>query len=94
MDALLSRETLAGLAAVGGGPEAGSFRSAGHLQGEIGYGLSFVGGDLTATPNLGFGLSDGGGRDVRIGWRLVSTVPGDLGFEASIDATRRQGGER
>ena len=90
MDALLARETLAGSAADDNGPEAGGFRAAGHLQGEIGYGLSLFGGDLIATPNLGFGLSDGGARDIRAGWRLVSTVRGNLGFEASLDATRRE----
>ena len=90
MDELLSRETLAGLAANDDGSDARGFRTAGQLQGEIGYGLSFLGGDLTATPNLGFGLSDSGARDVRVGWRLISTMPGDLGFEASIDATRRE----
>ncbi|MCY4141081.1 MAG: fibronectin type III domain-containing protein [Rhodobacteraceae bacterium] len=91
MDALLSRETLAGFAAGGEGSGAGGFQAAGRLHGEIGYGLSFFGGDVTAIPNLGFGLADGGARDVRIGWRLVTTVPGNLGFEASIDATRSAG---
>ena len=73
-----------------GNPEAGSFQAAGRLQGEIGYGLPLFGGDLVATPNLGFGLSDGGGRDLRVGWRLVTTVPGDLDFEASLDAMRSE----
>ena len=91
MDALLARETLEGLAAGDGDDSgAGAISGAGRLQGEIGYGLSLFGGDLTATPNLGFGVSDGGGRDVRIGWRLVTTAPVGPGFEASIDATRNE----
>ncbi len=76
MDALLARETLAGLAAGDGDDsEAEGFSGAGRLQGEIAYGLPLFGGDLTATPNLGFGLSDGGGRNIRVGWRLVTAAP-------------------
>ena len=26
------------------------------------------------TPNLGFGMSDGGAREHRVGWRLTSAV--------------------
>ena len=89
MDALLSRETLAGIAANddGGG---GRFEAAGRLEGEIGYGLPAFGGAFTGTPNVGFELSDGGARDWRIGWRLTSAVRGDRGFEVSLDATRRE----
>ena len=89
MDALLSRETLAGLAANedGGGDR---FEAASRLEGEIGYGLPAFGGAFTGTPNLGFGLSDGGARDWRIGWRLTSAVRGDPGFEVNLDATRRE----
>ena len=91
MDALLSRETLAGLAAnEDEGTGSGRFRAAGRLEGEIGYGLPAFGGAFTGTPNLGFGLSDGGARDYRIGWRLTSAVRGDPGFEVSLDATRRE----
>ena len=89
MDALLARGTLEGLSADDGDDSGtGSFSAAGRLQGEIAYGLSLFGGDLIATPNLGFGLSDGGGRDVRVGWRLVTTAPDGPELEASIDATR------
>ena len=41
-------------------------------------------------PNIGFGMSDGGVRDYRIGWRLTSAVRGDPGFEVNLDATRRE----
>ena len=88
MDALLWRETLAGLAANDGGAGNG-FQASGRLEGEVGYGLPLFGDRFTGTPNVGFGLSDGGVRDYRIGWRLTSAVPGDPGFEVSLDATRR-----
>ncbi len=38
----------------------------------------------------GFGMSDGGARDYRIGWRLNSAVRGDSRFEVNLDATRRE----
>ena len=60
------------------------------LQGEMGYGMSLFGGGFTGTPNLGFGMSDGGARDWRIGWRLTSAVEGDPGFEVNLDAIRRE----
>ena len=60
-----------------------------RLEGELGYGLALFGGRFTGTPNLGFGLSDRA-REYRIGWRLTSAVPGDPGFEVSLDATRRE----
>ena len=94
MDALLSRETLAGLAAndnPGSGAGAGGrFEASSRLEAEIGYGLPMFGGAFTGTPNIGFGLSGGGGRDWRLGWRLTSAVSGDPGFEVSLDATRRE----
>ena len=86
MDAMLTRETFAGLAANG---EA-AFRTASRFGGEIGYGMALFGGGFTGTPNLGFGLSDGGARDWRIGWRLTSTVLRDAGFGINLDAMRRE----
>ena len=56
----------------------------------MGYGLPLFGDRFTGTPNAGFGLSDGGARDWRIGWRLTSAVPDDPGFEVNLDATRRE----
>ena len=94
MDALLSRETLAGLAAndnPGSGAGAGGrFEASSRLEAEIGYGLPMFGGAFTGTPNIGFGLSGGGGRDWRIGWRLTSAVSGDPGFEVNLDANRHE----
>ena len=89
MDALLSRETLADLAA---NDEDGvdGFRASGRLEGEVGYGVAMFGGAFTGTPNVGFGLSGAGARDWRIGWRLTSAMRGDPGFEVSLDATRTE----
>ncbi|MCY4141082.1 MAG: fibronectin type III domain-containing protein [Rhodobacteraceae bacterium] len=87
--AMLNRSTLAGLAANDNGNGQG-FRAAERLEGEIGYGLPAFGGRFTGTPNLGFALSDGGARDWRVGWRLTPAVPGDSGFEVSLDATRHE----
>ena len=68
----------------------GDFEAARGLQGEMGYGLALPGGRFTGTPNLGFGMSDGGARDYRIGWRLAPALEGDPGFEMSLDAARRE----
>ncbi len=65
-------------------------REAGALEGELGYGFGLLGGRLTGTPNAGFGASDGGGRDYRVGWRLTPAVPGYAGFRVDLDATRRE----
>ena len=68
----------------------GAFEAARGLRAEAGYGMSLLGDHFTGTPNVGFGMSDGGARDYRIGWRLTSAVRGDPGFEVSLDATRRE----
>ena len=52
--------------------------------------MALFGDRFTGTPNLGFGMSDGGAREYRLGWRLTSAVPNDPGFEVSLDATRRE----
>ncbi len=72
-----------GLAA-GGNAEPSS-----RLDGEVGYGMALMGDRFTGTPNVGFGFSDTA-REYRMGWRLTSAVPGDPGFEVSLDATRRE----
>ena len=64
-----------------------------RLDTELGYGLPMFGGSFTGTPNLGYGLSDGGARDYRLGWRLVPAASGDTGFEVSLDAMRRETGD-
>ena len=60
------------------------------VQPDARYGLSLFGDRFTGTPNLGFGMSDGGARDYRLGWRLTSAVRGDPGFEVNLDAIRRE----
>ena len=57
MDALLNRETLAGLAANDGGAGGNGGRSdaSSRFEGELGYGLPAFGGGFTGTPNLGLG---------------------------------------
>ena len=85
MDALLGRETLAGLAPADG--EAG-FRASSRLEAELGYGLRVFGGAFTGTPSLGLGLSEGA-RDRRLGWRLSAVRREALDFELNVDATRR-----
>ena len=85
VDRLWSARDAQGLAA-----GSGSFDPESRLEGEIGYGLPVFGDRFTGTPNVGFGLSGAGARDYRIGWRLTSAVPGDPGFEVSLDAVRRE----
>ena len=87
MDALLLRETLAGLAADGSGDRAASRRQA-VLRAISATGLPSFGGAFTGTPDIGFGLS-GAARDYRIGWRLTPAASGGPGFEVNLDATRR-----
>ena len=64
-----------------------------RLDTELGYGLAMFGGGFTGTPNVGFGLSDGGARDYRLGWRLTPAASGGTGFEVSLDAMRRETGD-
>ena len=85
--ALFTRKTLAGLASQKDGA---GFETSSRLEGRIGYGMAVFGGGFTGTPNLGFGLSDGGTRDWRLGWRLTSAMPRDPGFEVNLDTTRKE----
>ncbi len=73
----------------------GEFEAARGLHAEAGYGLPVLGDRFTGTPNVGFGMSDGGARDWRVGWRLTRALPNDPGFELNLDATRNEsaGGE-
>ena len=89
MDALLGRETLAGLAPVDGEDGSDGFHASRRLEGELGYGLGVFGGAFTGTPNVGLGLSETA-RDWRIGWRLAPAGAGAAGFEMSLDATRSE----
>ena len=85
MDALLSRGTLAGLAANDDGDELANRR----LEVRLGYGLSAFGDRFTSTPEIGLGLSDSG-RDYRLGWRLGLAQSGPTALELKLEATRRE----
>ena len=71
-------------------PGGGEFEAARGLKAEAGYGVAVFGGRFTGTPNMGFGVSDGGARDWRMGWRLTPAVRGRPGLELDLDATRRE----
>ncbi len=71
-------------------PDGAAFEAARGLTAEAGYGMALLGDRFTGIPNLGFGMSDGGARDWRLGWRLTSAVEGHPGFEVSLDATRHE----
>ena len=81
-DALLGRETLAGLGA-------SDSSDARRLELTAGYGIAMFGGRFTGTPELGVGLSDTG-RDYRLGWRLGLGSSGATSFELGLEATRRE----
>ena len=85
MNALLSRDTLTGLAANDNGDDLQRRR----LEARFGYGFAAFGGGFTMTPELELGLSDAG-RDYGVGWRLTRTGSGPGSLELSIDARRRE----
>ena len=89
-DALLSRGTLAGLAANDDGEDDGAddLRRR-RLEIDFDYGFSAFGDRFTWTPQIGVGLSDAG-RDYRLGWRLTRDVRDGGSLELSLDATRRE----
>ena len=60
-----------------------------RLDGEFGYGMALLNDRFTGTPHVGFGFSEAA-REYRMGWRLTPAVGDDLGFEVSLDATRRE----
>ena len=62
-DALLSRETMAGLGANDNGLENDRFEA------RLGYGMAMFGDSFTSTPEFGLGLSDGR-REYNLGWRF------------------------
>ena len=64
----------------GGGNEA-------RLETELGYGLPAFGGAGVTTPYAGFGLAQGGERDMRAGVRLGLGA----GFDLGIEAERKEG---
>ena len=74
-----------------GGSGGDTFEPESRLEGEIGYGLPAFGDRYTGTPNMGFGLADGGSREYRLGWRLARTNGSSSGsFALSLDATHSE----
>ena len=86
MDALLGRETLAGLAADDNGEDGLGNR---RLELRLGYGFSAIGDRFTSTPELGLGLSNGR-REMSLGWRLNMDRSGASSLELRLEATRRE----
>ena len=62
--ALWARETMNGMA----GTDA--HMPGGHLDAELGYGVAVFGGRGVVTPYTGLAVSEGGRRDLHLGWRL------------------------
>ncbi len=90
MDALLGRETLAGLAANDNGAgDGGDELRRRRLDLRLGYGLSALGDRFTSTPELGLGLSNDS-REYSLGWRLNLTRGGPVSLELGLAATRRE----
>ena len=87
MDALLGRETLAGLARSGDGD--GDAVDARRLELRVGYGLGVLGDRFTATPELGVGVSDTH-RELSLGWRLGDAGGGPVSMEFGVEGTRRE----
>ena len=86
MDALLSRGTLADLAANDDGEDELQRR---RLELRLGYGFSAFEDRFTATPEIGLGLSDSH-RDYSLGWRLGLDRSGTNALELRLEATRRE----
>ena len=63
-DALWARETMSGIA----GTDA--HMPGGRLDAELGYGVPVFGGRGVVTPYTGLVVSEGGRRDLHLGWRL------------------------
>ena len=85
-DALLGRATLAGLAAE---DESGGDLKRRRLEARFGYGFAAFAGRYTATPELGFALSDAQ-REASLGARLAETRRAGLAFGLDVEAARRE----
>ena len=84
VDALLARDDLAGLAADDDGRTDRQ-----RFEARLSYGLPAFDGALTATPEVGIGLSDTG-RDYTLGWRLAPGAERQSAFEFRVEALRRE----
>ena len=87
MNALLSRDTLTGLADNDNGDDLQQ-----RLEARFGYGFAAFGDGFTSSPEIAVGLSNAG-RDYSLGWRLVrgGGAPGGGALEFSVEALRREG---
>ena len=83
VDGLLSRGTMAGLAATDNGD--------GRRRREVkfGYGFGMFEGRFTGTPEIGLGLSEVG-RDYSLGWHLTRAGSGAGSLDLSVEARRRE----
>ena len=86
MDSLLSRPTMAGLAA--NDDEGRTFDSR-RLEARLGYGFPLLGDRLIGTPEIGLGLSDTG-REYSLGWRLALARSHRIAFDLALEGTRRK----
>ena len=85
VDALLARGTMAGLAANDNGDALRQRR----LEVRLGYGLPAFAGRFTATPEIGFGLSETH-REYSLGWR-IGLAQGDPGaLELRLEGKRSE----
>ena len=85
MDSLLSRPTMAGLAANDDGGTLDSRR----LEARLGYGFALPGDRFVSTPEIGLGLSDTG-REYSLGWRLALARSHRIAFDLALEGTRRE----
>ena len=86
MNALLSRDTLTGLAANDNGDDLQRRR----LEARFGYGFAAFGDGFTSLPEIAVGLSNTG-RDYSLGWRLVrGGGDGSGSLELSVVTQRRE----
>ncbi len=85
MDALLGRETLAGLAA----NDTGKGLQNRRLEIGMGYGFPAFGDRFTSTPELGFAFGESH-REYSLGWRLGHGRSGLAPFEVKLEARRRE----
>ena len=60
-----------------------------RLEAKLGYGLGVFDGRWTATPSVGFGLSEAE-REVIVGWRLAETRGTGLVFALDVEGSRRE----
>ena len=86
MDSLLSRPTMAGLAA---NDDEGGTLDRRRLEARLGYGFAVFGDRFVATPEIGLGLSDTA-REYSLGWRLALARSHRVAFDLGLEGTRRE----